>query len=246
VSFVLQIATSVIGYIKSFTFNNKRFPSLPPGWYNAKLSSLKFFTVDRTVEIASPITRATVVLEVGARFKLHASLSIVESRIISEFLASVESIFPVIDIIFEPISLITGNILRISSDSPLLPRIITTSSFATTPRSPCKPSAGCKNTDNVPVEERVAAILFAIIPDFPIPVITNFPEQLIISFIASKKFLLRLFFTLIRESISIWKTSFARLKIVFSSKFIILFFKSILYFLWYILVEAIDQLQVLS
>ena len=45
------------------------------------------------------------------------------------------------------------------------------------PRSPCSASAGCRNTDGVPVEENVAAIFRPISPDLPMPVTTTRPLQ---------------------------------------------------------------------
>src|SRR5262249_53777337 len=84
---------------------------------------------------------------------------------------------PVIEINGTCNRLIVASNARISSVSPLAERASTTSPRTTIPRSPCKASTGCKYSDGVPVELKVAAILRAIKPLFPIPVTTTRPAQ---------------------------------------------------------------------
>ena len=53
--------------------------------------------------------------------------------------------------------------------------------FVTAPTSPCKASLGCIKKEGLPVLEKVADNFLAMCPDFPIPIITNFPLHLWIS-----------------------------------------------------------------
>ena len=62
-----------------------------------------------------------------------------------------------------------------SCDWPELEKASIQSFLAILPRSPWLASAGWTNCAGVPVEENVAAILFAICPLLPIPVTTILP-----------------------------------------------------------------------
>ncbi len=70
-----------------------------------------------------------------------------------------------------------------SNVSPELESIRIISSLVTIPKSPCAASAGCIKKEGVPVEEKVADIFFAIMPDLPTPVRIKRPFSLFIIFI---------------------------------------------------------------
>ena len=127
--------------------------------------------------MASPKTNADVVLQVGAMFRGQASSSIGVIRTRSLPRASVDSSLAVMETIRAPIFRIKGSKATSSSLSPDFPTAITTSSLATIPISPCIPSEPWRNTAGVPVETIVAAILFAMRPDFPTPMRMTFPWQ---------------------------------------------------------------------
>ena len=128
---------------------------------------------------ASPTTIAAVVLDVGARFRGHASVSTGVNNTKAEFRARVESGFAVMEITGTPILLMYANKLSSSSDSPDLLSANTMSPFLNIPASPCIASAGCKKDAGVPVDTMVAAIFCATEPDFPMPVTTTLPVHFI-------------------------------------------------------------------
>ena len=111
---------------------------------------------------ASARLRAVRTLDVGVKSNGHASFFTAESKITLEALARVDFVAPVIEMIGIFKSLIKGRISIISFVSPEFEKNNTTSSFETTPISPCRASAACKNMDGVPVLEKVAAVLAAI------------------------------------------------------------------------------------
>ena len=67
---------------------------------------------------ASPKAIWAVVEVVGARCSMQASSSTATSRCMSEFLVSVDSAFPVIDISTLPLEWMNGTIFSTSSVSP--------------------------------------------------------------------------------------------------------------------------------
>ena len=62
-----------------------------------------------------------------------------------------------------------------SCDWPELEKTKIQSFLVMLPRSPWLASAGCTNCAGVPVEDNVAAILFAICPLFPMPTTMTLP-----------------------------------------------------------------------
>jgi len=84
---------------------------------------------------------------------------------------------PVMVIMSAPNRLRDGVIASNSSLSPEFDRAITTSSSVIMPRSPWLASAGCMKNAGVPVLANVEAILLAMCPDLPIPVMTTLPLQ---------------------------------------------------------------------
>ena len=61
--------------MRSSTRSSSRFPNAPPGWENAKSSSVKPRLSSSAMAKASPIAKAAVVLDVGARSRGQASVS---------------------------------------------------------------------------------------------------------------------------------------------------------------------------
>ncbi len=159
----------------SFTRMESLSPRLPPGWNLLKSFLSKRLALSSTTDKASPMARAAVVLEVGARPMGQASLSTPTSITTSLSVAMGESRAPVKEIILAPICLSVGKILLISLVWPLFEMARTTSSFVTVPRSPWMASAGCRKREGVPVLFSVAAIFLATNPDFPIPVAITLP-----------------------------------------------------------------------
>lgn len=63
-------------------------------------------------------------------------------------------------------------------DFPCLPELEMSSSRSFScriPRSPCCASLGCRNTEGMPVEQKVVAIFMAICPALPMPEVTSLP-----------------------------------------------------------------------
>jgi len=85
---------------------------------------------------ASPITNATVVLDVGASPNGQASFLTLTLIVASAHNESVESIRPLIVINGTPSRLINGNMVRISAVSPELDNARTTSLSVIIPKSP--------------------------------------------------------------------------------------------------------------
>ncbi len=163
--------------ITSFTYNSRR-PRAPAGCERAKSSSVNPRAFRSATARASPTARAAVVLAVGARFSGQASAGTRMSRCTVAICPRVESGFPVKAINGTPKRLITGSMVRISAVSPEFDSASTASSRVIMPISPWLASPGCTKNAGVPVLARVAAILPAIWPDFPIPVTTMRPRQL--------------------------------------------------------------------
>ena len=79
-AFVSVVSADTLGIsspecMTSFTFTNKRRPSFPPGWDNAKSLWVKPRASSNAIAMASPITRVAVVLDVGASPNGQASSS---------------------------------------------------------------------------------------------------------------------------------------------------------------------------
>src|SRR6267378_1979034 len=153
----------------SATRSSSLRPNVPPGWSAAKSSRRKPFTSRSVTARASPSASAAVVLAVGARVSGHASSLTVASRTTLAWRARTESGAPVTAMMGTPSRFSCSTRPNSSSVEPLLESRTATSSFPTMPRSPCNESTGCKNVAGVPVEVKVAAILWAIRPDFPTP-----------------------------------------------------------------------------
>ena len=100
------------------TVISRRRPRLPPGCRRAKSTLVKPRICISDTASASPMAICAVVDEVGARCRMQASSFTPTSRCTSEFLASAESGFPVIETILLPLEWMKGTILRISSVSP--------------------------------------------------------------------------------------------------------------------------------
>ena len=83
-------------------------------------------------------------------------------------------------IVREPIFLISGKSRFVSSVSPLLEIIMTTSLRVTCPKSPWMASALCIHKLGVPVDENVEAILRPMIPVLPMPATITRPLHLAI------------------------------------------------------------------
>ncbi len=126
-------------------------------------------------------------LVVGARPSGHASGTGPISRTTSAAAASELFWPPVTAMIGAPIRLSAGSSRKISSVSPLFDSASTRSPGTSRPRSPCSASAGCRNSDGVPVDANVALIFCAMNPGFPIPVTTTRPEQARMRSTASEK-----------------------------------------------------------
>src|ERR1051326_2045757 len=165
----------------------KRLPSLPPGWRNAKSSSLKPFRSRSAIASASPRARVAVVDAVGARPRGHASLGIAAERWKSAPRASVELGLPVMATIDAPMRSRRGIRLTSSSVSPELEMARTTSPRTTMPRSPWLASAGWRKNDGVPVDASVALIFLQMIPDLPRPIVTTRPGQALMRSTTSTK-----------------------------------------------------------
>ena len=118
--------------------------------------------------------------------------------------------------IVQPIFFIFGNICTISGVDPEFEIKSTISFLVIDPMSPCIASLGCIKKDGVPVLEKVAASLLPMCPDFPTPIIINFPFESKI-FLQNKysflsKFFFRLFIAEISNSIvffAIFRASFS-------------------------------------
>ena len=159
--------------IWSRTFINRRRPSAPPGCVIAKSVSAKPRASISATEMASPRTRVFIDDVVGARFSGHASRSTEISRTMRAAFARLLPAPAVSAMICASSRWNAGRRRKISSVSPEFEIRITTSLLRTMPRSPWIASAGCKNSDGVPVDASVAAILRPIRPDLPIPQITT-------------------------------------------------------------------------
>src|SRR5471032_946587 len=157
------------------TFSSKRRPSAPPGCENAKSSAVKPRASSSATANASPMTRAAVVEEVGARFRGQASCRTCALRLMSAALASGESGLPVRLIILMPSRLISGSRVMISAVEPELDRARMMSSRVIMPMSPWLASAGCTKNEVVPVLASVAAIFLPMCPDLPMPTTTTRP-----------------------------------------------------------------------
>src|SRR5690606_32351645 len=72
----------------------------------------------------------------------------------------------------------SGSSVTISMELPEYEMAITMSSLVIVPKSPWLASPGWTKKDGEPVLARVAAIFFAIWPDFPMPVTMVRPRQL--------------------------------------------------------------------
>ncbi len=117
----------------------------------------------------------TVVLVVGARLSVQASLATAMFRWTSASLARREAGLPVMAITRAPRRLTAGRMSSSSDDSPELEMAIRMSFAVTMPRSPCAASPGCMKNAGVPVDDSVAAILRPICPDLPMPETTTRP-----------------------------------------------------------------------
>ena len=146
----------------SDTCSNKRLPRLPPGWDRAKSSAVKPRACSRLTAIASPITKATVVLDVGAKSCGQASLLTLTSRLTSAATASAELASPVMLISGTPKRFKMGMMVAISAVLPELDKAMTTSFGVIMPRSPWLASPGWTKNAGLPVLARVAAILLPI------------------------------------------------------------------------------------
>jgi len=127
----------------SLTRSSSLRPRAPPGCENAKSSAEKPRASSSAIASASPITSATVVLEVGARSSGQASASTPTSRFTSARRARVDSGLPVMAISRAPMRLISGRIVRISGVVPEFDSASTTSLPVIMPRSPWLASPGC-------------------------------------------------------------------------------------------------------
>ena len=159
----------------SFTRVSKRFPKMPPGCERAKSLGVKPLASEQVRAKASPSNRVATEEVVGARPRGQASCrfgSVINTLLC---LARVDPAFPVIQIIDRPSFLSEGSMVMISGVSPEFERARIISSGDTMPRSPCRASAGWMKKAGVPVLQKVAAILFAMCPDLPIPVQITFP-----------------------------------------------------------------------
>ena len=147
----------------------------PPGCEKAKSSALKPRASSRAMASASPSTKVTVVLVVGARLSGHASRATSILRLVVAASARAESGLPVMLTKGMPSRLIKGSKVTISAVEPELEMAMTTSLRVIIPRSPWQASPGCTKNAGVPVLARVAAILLAMWPDLPMPVTTTRP-----------------------------------------------------------------------
>ena len=163
--------------MRSSTRSRSRRPIIPAGWIRARSSGLIPRFSIRLIARASLRARAAVVLAVGERPSGQASSETEASRMMSAEMAREDFGLPVMAMSFRPSRLMIGRISSISSVSPELDRATTMSRGERIPRPPWTPSVGWRNAAGVPVEERVAANLWAMIPDFPKPVTTTFPSQ---------------------------------------------------------------------
>ena len=116
-----------------------------------------------------------VVLDVGASPSGQASLLTLISRWISAVFARVDCGFPVNAMSDIPILLSIGSNDVISFVSPEFDKAMTRSCLVIMPRSPWLASPECIKKAGEPVLAKVAAILFPMWPDFPIPVTTMRP-----------------------------------------------------------------------
>ena len=167
--------------ITSFKVSSNRFPKLPPGCDSAKSSAVNPRASNSATAIASPIASVAVVLAVGAKPNEQASFSTLMHTCTLASVAMVDCVFPVMEIIFAPRRFNTGIILSTSLVSPELEISITTSFLVIMPKSPWLASPGCTKKAGLPVLAKVAAILWPICPDLPIPIIIIRPLQSYIS-----------------------------------------------------------------
>src|SRR5208337_3799898 len=165
----------------------KRLPSLPPGCRLAKSSSLNPRRWERATASASPSANMAVVEAVGASPSEQASCATEQSRAISAACARVDRVrdCPALEWRSSQVMVMSGTArrftvarsCRISAVSPLAESASTTSPRTTIPRSPCRASAGWRNSAGLPVEVKVAAILRATMPLLPMPVTITRPAQ---------------------------------------------------------------------
>ena len=155
----------------------RRLPSAPAGCSSANCSGENPRRWSTVMASASPRASSAAVLAVGARPSGHASGTGPISRTTSAACASELRCPPVSAMIGVDRRLSAGNRRRISSVSPLFERASTRSPGTTRPRSPCSASAGCRKSDGVPVEAKVALIFWAMKPALPMPVTTTLPSQ---------------------------------------------------------------------
>ncbi len=145
--------------IRSDTCISSLRPSAPPGCDSAKSVSRKPRASSSATDSASPIAICAVVLAVGARLSVQASLSTAHDSTMSDTRASDESGRPVSATSVTPRRRSAGMMALSSLDSPEFEISRQTSPDVTMPRSPCAASAGCTKNDGVPVDASVAAIL---------------------------------------------------------------------------------------
>ena len=84
--------------ITSFALVSKRRPRVPPGWNCAKSDALNPLATIKAQAKASPIARAAVVEEVGARPRGHASCVTAVFKCVVEYFANKDSGLPLIPI----------------------------------------------------------------------------------------------------------------------------------------------------
>ena len=125
----------------------------------------------------SPITVITVVEVVGVMPSMQTSLGLPVLRHTSDSCASGLSGFPVMTINFSFGFRLCASCVS-STISRVLPELEISSSRSFScriPRSPCCASLGCRNTEGMPVEQKVVAIFMAICPALPMPEVTSLP-----------------------------------------------------------------------
>ena len=125
----------------------------------------------------SPITVMAVVEVVGVIPSVQTSAGLPVLRQTSDSCANGLSGFPVITINFSSGSRLWASWVS-STISRVLPELEISRSksfFCRIPKSPCCASLGCRNTEGIPVEQKVVAMFIAICPAFPIPEVTSFP-----------------------------------------------------------------------
>ena len=159
----------------SLTEVRRALPRAPPGWNLAKSFSVKPRASSKAIARASPITKAAVDEEVGAKFSGQASLWMGVISAISECLARLESAHFVIEIILTSKRLMCGRRSRSSAVSPENERAMIVSPSEMIPRSPWRAFCELSTTAVEPVELRVAAILWPMLPDLPTPTTTTLP-----------------------------------------------------------------------